>query len=265
MRKNKFSEYQIEILETAFDLGEKITIRGVNGIGQPFEVTSKTGYSDFVYKRNACVYEDRIELRFDRYNTYGINGRYYLNFLDEEKLPEDYLTDSTIPVAGLIVKEILDSQGNTIYKNEDFKLVEIQCAKNKERYMHDFLQPKEIIDPVTKRLQTMIGKPVIINNQRYRDLESDVTGILHGIIGIGSNGCIKVLVDENGRMFNCVPIHPSTCLMKLDKNGHWCMDVDNRSDTAEFEKICDTFKKYDFQYEDYSRKIKDRKENQENE
>lgn len=156
----EFSEEFIKKLYSIYFQDEPISIRGINSVGQEFRVKGKISRAN---SGRECIYDDKIYLQFGRrmkrneqFHT-AYSAPYCLNL----KQFSDYTCDST-----LVIFAIYDKNRNKIFENPNKKEITRKALINrtleKEKLAKKNLNITEI-DPLTKALETMVGKPVVID------------------------------------------------------------------------------------------------------
>lgn len=223
----QFNLMQIEALKSAYALNEKITIEGINGIGQPFKVTGNIAPT--MRKEIGCVFKDGVELEFgDGY----IHGEYTLNF--------KYSKEGN-SVCDLVIEKITNKNGNVVYENNDQEIYE-QCKKNKEKYFKENSKLREYDSATWKmfwKLLEMVGKPVVINNYRSHYIKGCSQGVFYGISGIDSNGNITVMLC--GDWVQRAEVNEQTFLFTVNDEGDFVKLEDNMKDEKTSYKALDLF------------------------
>ena len=174
-----FSKEVLNKFEEIWREGKTLTISGVNGVGQEFTTCGRITTTD---QGEIGCHDNHVYLEFGTSKDSPTRKQtaYFAPFSTE--------IDKNLSFCELILYalEISDENGNVIFSNEDKDLIlkiteenaKRENAENKKKG-RDILEKD--MDPVTKKLMEMVGKPIILDGDK-----GVLIGVMHGASKQGS-------------------------------------------------------------------------------
>ena len=168
-----FSKEVLDKFEEIWREGKTLTISGVNGVGQEFTTCGRITTTD---QGEIGCHDNRVYLEFgtSKDSPTSKQTAYFAPFSTE--------INKNLSFRELILYafEISDENGNLIFSNEDKDLILEITEENAKRENtankkegRDILE--EDMDPVTKKLMEMIGRPIILDGNK-----GVLIGMMHG-------------------------------------------------------------------------------------
>ena len=174
------SPEKINELNKLCDQGAELKITGFNGLGFRFDTTGRITRTD---ASKPAIYEDCIFIEF------GNQPSSYAPQRTDIFAPFSTEFDAKIhtPARTLIIEKIELPNGEVIFQNEDAEKYFQTAIAEGEKY--DAKIKKEgrnirEVDPVTKKLPEIIGKPIIVDGVRC--------GVLTNFLTIANDGSVIV-------------------------------------------------------------------------
>ena len=202
-----FSKEVLDKLEEIWREGKTLTISGVNGIGQEFTTCGRITTTD---QGKIGCHDNRVYLEFGTSKDSPTRKQtaYFAPFSTEIDEASFFCE------LRLYALEISDENGNVIFSNENKDLILEITEKNAKRVNaenkkegRDILE--EDMDPVTKKLMEMIGKPIILDGDK---------GVLIGVMR-GANQGSTIVNYYSGPLVGSMYVYPDSILKTEDLNG----------------------------------------------
>lgn len=203
-----FSKEVLDKFEEIWREKKTLTISGVNGIGQEFTTCGRITTTD---QGEMGCHDNHVYLEFGTSKDSPTRKQtaYFAPFSTE--------IDKNLSFCELILYalEISDENGNVIFSNEDKDLIlkiteenaKRENAENKKKG-RDILE--EDMDPVTKKLMEMIGRPIILDGDK---------GVLIGVMHGASNQGTTIVNYYSGPIVGSMHVCHDSILETEDLNG----------------------------------------------
>lgn len=174
-----FSKEVLDKFEEIWRGRKTLTISGVNGVGQEFTTCGRITTTD---QGEIGCHDNHVYLEFGTSKDSPTRKQtaYFAPFSTE--------IDKNLSFCELILYalEISDENGNLIFSNEDKDLILKTTERNAKRVnAENKKEGRDILekdmDPVTKKLMEMVGKPIILDGK-----EGVLIGMVRGAANQGS-------------------------------------------------------------------------------
>ena len=203
-----------DLLISYWGNGKKITIEGISGYGDRFVTTGRIAAND---NGNASIYEECVMLELGKADR----GKHYSDFVAPfmTKRPKDVrLIDPSF-----YILKIKDENGQEIYSNKKADKIVKETEKFGEETRKEYAKSNRTIeenDDVTKALKHMIGKAIIIKDER------EFKGVLNSVQELNYYG--QPIVDIlSSVLIGSSSYGPEAKLYTLDENGDKILIADN--------------------------------------
>ena len=217
----KFSTDERNALRDAFQNNESLIISGVNAFGQPFKVVGKISPHS---NGNAAIYFYKVFFEFgNEYISDEINhtkwaAPYHLN-LEVSKHANQ-----------LVVLSIEKKSGEKIYEAKNVAEIMKNAMANQKLFLEDKKNLKiNSLDPVTKKLQNLVGCPVTLEGY------ATVNGVLSNVMRVDPQGRPMVQILSS-TVIAYTRVHDITKLYTINENNELEKIADNSENVALVQK-----------------------------
>ena len=203
-----FSKEVLDKFEEIWREGKTLTISGVNGVGQEFTTCGRITTTD---QGEIGCHDNHVYLEFGTSKDSPTRKQtaYFAPFSTE--------IDKNLSFCELILYalEISDENGNLIFSNEDKDLILKTTERNAKRVnAENKKEGRDILekdmDPVTKKLMEMVGKPIILDGNK---------GVLIGVVRGAANQGSTIVNYYSGPIVGSMFVGFYSKLETEDLNG----------------------------------------------